>query len=192
MTDPTKSSDSDSDSDRSDAAAPRRVDVVYTAEEISGRVRDLGRRLATELPPDPLLVSLLGGSVIFLADLVRAIDRPVRYEFIHVETSGGRQAGQPLALHYPIPFSVAGENVVLLKDVLASGVPEAYLLEQLQQHGARRVWLAALVDLEDQRKTDVLADFRAFDGRRAGTLVGYGLKFEGRYGNLPYIGRLAG
>lgn len=179
----------DSDARRS-AATPRRVDVVWTAEEISGRVRGLGRRLATELPADPLLVSLLGGSVIFLADLVRAVDRPVRYEFIHVETSGGRQADQPLALHYPMPFSVDREDVVLLKDVVASGIPEAYLLEQLHQHGAKRVWLAALVDLEDQRKADVTADFRAFAAERAGTLVGYGLKYEGKYGNLPYVGRL--
>ena len=179
------------DPDRTDAPTPRRVDVVWTAEEIADRVRDLGRRLATELPPDPLLVSLLGGSVIFLADLVRAVDRPVRYEFIHVETSGGRKAGQPLALHYPIPFSVTDEEVVLLKDVVASGIPEAYLLDQMRQHGARRVWVAALVDLEDQRKADVAVDFRAFDAERAGTLVGYGLKFEGRYGNLPYVGRLA-
>jgi len=168
------------------------VEVVFSRLEIAERVNALGRVLAAELAEDTLLVSLLGGSVIFLADLVRAIDHPVHYEFIHVETSGGTDAASPLALHYPIPFAVQGADVLLLKDVVTSGVTETYLMQQLHDHGAAQVRLAALVDIPDERKTDVLPDYRVFTAGRTGTLVGYGLKHAGGYGNLPYIGRLTG
>ncbi len=168
------------------------IDSVYPATEIADRVGDLGRRLAAELPDDPLIVSLLGGSVFFLADLVRAIDRPVRYEFIHVERSGAGDGGSVLALLFPIAFSVAGESVLLLKDVVASGVVESYLLAQLRDHGAADVRLAALIDLPDERNTQVGVDYAVFStGRGPGRLVGYGLKDHGAHGNLPYIGRLA-
>jgi hypoxanthine phosphoribosyltransferase len=168
------------------------IEPVYTRDEIARRIYDLGERLADELPPDPLLVSLLGGSVIFLADLVRAIDRPLRYEFIHVDSSGGGDGVSPLDLHYPIPFSVAGESVLLLKDVVHSGVTETYLMEQLRDHGAAEVRLAALVDITGERKTDLDTDYRVFDADRLGKLVGYGLKHHGRLGNLPYIGYVDG
>lgn len=168
------------------------IQPVFSRAEIAERVGVLGRRLGRELPADALLVSLLGGSVIFLADLVRAIDRPVHYEFIHVETSGGEDAATPLALQWPIPFSVTGADVLLLKDVVTSGVTETYLMQQLSDHGAARVRLAALVDIPAERKTDLAADYRVFTAERTGTLVGYGLKHAGGYGNLPYIGRLVG
>jgi hypoxanthine phosphoribosyltransferase len=168
------------------------IQPVFSRAEIAERVGVLGRRLGGELPADALLVSLLGGSVIFLADLVRAIDRPVRYEFIHVETSGGTDDASPLQLQYPIPFAVQGADVLLLKDVVTSGVTETYLMQQLHDHGAERVRLAALVDIPDERKTDVRPDYRVFTAERQGTLVGYGLKHGGGYGNLPYIGRLTG
>lgn len=168
-----------------------RIDPVFSPEEIARRVRELGSQLAAELPADPLLVSLLGGSVIFLADLVRAVDRPVRYEFIHVETSGGGDEATPLSLQYPVPFAVDDESVLLLKDVVSSGVTETYLMEQLRDQGARDVRLAALVDLPGERKTDLEVDYRAFTSKRPGRLVGYGLKHKGSHGNLPFIGRLA-
>lgn len=168
------------------------IEPVFTRDEIARRIFDLGERLAAELPPDPLLVSLLGGSVIFLADLVRAIDRPLRYEFIHVDSSGGGDGDSPLDLHYPIPFSVAGDSVLLLKDVVHSGVTETYLIEQLRDQGAEQVRLAALIDIPGERKTALETDYRVFDAERSGKLVGYGLKHDGGHGNLPFIGRVVG
>jgi len=164
------------------------VESLFSASEIANRVRELGRRLTEELPADPLLVSLLGGSVIFLADLVRAIERPVRYELIQVETSGG--GDRPLTLHYPIPFEVKGERLLLLKDVVTSGITEAYLIEQLLGQGAREVQLAALVDMPSERRTDIEVAYQALTAQRPGRLVGYGLKHQGNHGNLPFIGRL--
>src|SRR5262249_56114021 len=126
---------------------------------------------------EPLLLAILGGSLIFLADLVRAIDRPIRFELMQVETSNtpdrpGAQ-DQILNLHYPIPVEIAGRRVVVLKDVVASGVIEIYLGEQLRQHGAREVRFAALVDLPDERKTAFTVHYRAFSTSPNATLTAH-------------------
>jgi len=79
----------------------------------------------------------------------------------------------------------------VVKDVIASGVTETYLLEQFLEKGASRVRFATLIDLEDERKTDLDEVYKAFTIKRSGPLVGYGLKYRGRYGNLPYVGQIA-
>jgi hypoxanthine phosphoribosyltransferase len=177
-----------------------KIEPLYEAAALRGSVAGLARKLAADLAEnreegtEPLLLAILGGSLIFLADLVRAIDRPVRYELMQVGYSEGAEGGDSVDrvqnIHYPIPVEIAGRSIVVLKDVVASGIIEVYLGEKLRQRGAREVRFAALIDMPDERKTDFAVDYGAFTTRRNGILVGYGLKHEGRYGNLPYIGRL--
>lgn len=172
------------------------VEPLYAADTIAREVAQLGERLDRELPADVLLVSLVDGSLIFLADLVRSIPRSIRYELLHVETGLGSpevggDEGALLELHYPVDFSVQGESLLLLKDVVASGVIETYLVGQLRRQGAREVRIAALIDKPEERKTDLEVEFRVFSDSGPGTLVGYGLKHRGGHGNLPYIGLLA-
>jgi hypoxanthine phosphoribosyltransferase len=203
------------------------IEPLFSAEAVRDGVSALGRRLAEELGgEDPLLVALLDGSVIFLADLVRAIEQPVRFELIHVGYSAGvtvpmegpdgtardgdeedpsaRVAGIAgvtdavdsdglLQIHYPLPLDITGQSVVVIKDVVSSGVTEPYLAQQLRDRGARAVRFAALIDLPDERKTEFELDYSVFQSRHArsrGVLVGYGLKQAGRFGNLPYVGLL--
>jgi hypoxanthine phosphoribosyltransferase len=171
------------------------IELLFDAEALGASVRDLGRRITAELgADDPLLVALLGGSVIFLADLVRAIDRPVRFEFIQVGQVGSGEATEPgvTEIRYPLPLDLAGQSVLVLKDVVTSGVTEPYLEQQLRAHGAREVRFAALIDIPDERKTGFEVSYAAFRIGRQGILVGYGLKQDARYGNLPYVGRLRG
>jgi hypoxanthine phosphoribosyltransferase len=173
--------------------APLVVEPLYEAETLRGRVAELGRRVGEEAGrEDPLLLALLGGSLIFFADLVRAIDRPVRYELIHVDYSGGsgEEASEVLRIQYPIPIELEGRSVLLVKDVVTSGVIESYLDQQLRERGAHDVRVVALIDKPAERKTALTVDYLAFSTDRSGTLVGYGLKHEGRYGNLPYVGLL--
>jgi hypoxanthine phosphoribosyltransferase len=174
---------------------PPNVDPLFDAETVRASVDALGRKIADELgAEDPLLVALLGGSVIFLADLVRAIGRPVRYELIDVGVSreaGEENGAEVVQIHYPIPVEIAGQSVLVLKDVVSSGVTEPYLEQQLRDHGARTVRFAALIDMPDERKTEFELHYRALTAeRQGGLLVGYGLKAAGRYGNLPYVARL--
>jgi hypoxanthine phosphoribosyltransferase len=178
-----------------EVSSPAAVETLFDAEAVRESVAALGRRIAAEIgSEDPLLVALLGGSVIFLADLVRAIDLPLRYEFIDVAYQADADSGEGdgmLKIQYPIPLDIAGQSVVVLKDVVSSAVTEPYLEQQLRDHGAREVRFAALIDMPDERKTAFDLHYSALTTSRRGLLVGYGLKHQGRHGNLPYVGRLA-
>jgi hypoxanthine phosphoribosyltransferase len=177
------------------------IEILFEEAEVRDSVTALGRRIGGELgAEDPLLIALLGGSVIFLADLVRAIEQPVRYGLIDVayradraepaNSSDSEETAEVMRIEYPIPIEIGGQSVLVLKDVVSSGVTEPYLEQQLRDHGAREVRFAALIDMPDERKTAFNLHYSALTTHRKGLLVGYGLKHEGRYGNLPYVGRL--
>lgn len=174
---------------------PHHLEPLFDAESVRAHVQELGRRIGEEMEEDTLLIALLGGSVIFLADLVRAIEKPVRFEFIQAGTGPAGEAGAEngvVEIRYPLPLDLAGQSVLVLKDVVTSGVTEPYLEQQLRDHGAREVRFAALIDIPDERKTDFQVGYAAFRTGRQGLLVGYGLKQDGLYGNLPYVARIQG
>jgi len=179
--------------------SPPGIEALFDAGTVRESVEALGRQIDDEIGGEnPLLLALLGGSVIFLADLVRAIARPVRYELIDVAyraaatpPAGNDEGGDVLRIEYPIPIDIAGQSVLVLKDVVSSAVTEPYLEQQLRDHGASQVRFAALIDMPDERKTAFDLHYSALLTHRRGILVGYGLKHQGAYGNLPYVGRLA-
>ncbi len=166
-----------------------KIEPLFDAEAIRQRVTALGERLESDRgAEDPMLVALVGGSVVFVADLVRAVSRPLRFEFIQVQYGAGGHEGEILEIHYPISLDVAGQDLVIIKDVSTTGVIETYLGSQFLQHGARAVHFAVLIDVPEERKTDFKPDYSLFTATQSGIFVGYGLKYRGRYGNLPYIG----
>ncbi len=177
------------------------IEILFEVAEVRDSVAALGRRISGDLgADDPLLLALLGGSMIFLADLVRAIEQPVRYGLIDVGyradrpepavSPEGEETAEVTRIEYPIPIEIGGQSVLVLKDVVSSGITEPYLEQQLRDHGAREVRFAALIDMPDERKTAFNLHYSALTTHRKGLLVGYGLKHEGRFGNLPYVGRL--
>ena len=174
------------------SSAPQEIEVLFDLEAIQERVEDLGRTLEKDMLGEPLLVSLLSGSVLFVADLVRAFTRPLRYEFIQVGYAPNEDDAEILDIQYPVAFEVADRDLLLVRDVTSTGVIESYLVQQFMQLGAKRVRVASLVDVPQRRTTDFEADFHLFSTTsEARTLVGYGLKHEGLHGNLPFIGQLA-
>jgi hypoxanthine phosphoribosyltransferase len=177
--------------------SPPGIEALFDTATVRESVEALGRQIGDEIGDEnPLLLALLGGSVIFLADLVRAIARPVRYELIDVAyrataAAGSDEGEEVLRIEYPIPIDIAGRSVLVLKDVVSSAVTEPYLEQQLRDHGASQARFAALIDMPDERKTSFDLHYSALLTHRRGILVGYGLKHQGEYGNLPYVGRLA-
>jgi len=168
------------------------IQLLYDGQSIQNQVNAVGRQLEAEIgDEDPLLISVVGGSVVFLADLVRAIQKPIRYEFIQVQYSAAALDEEVMEIHYPISMDVADQTLVIVKDVVTTGVIETYLSNQFMQRKAKHVVVAALIDLPEERRTELRVDYRLFTPKKAGLFVGYGLKTGGRYGNLPYIGRLA-
>lgn len=167
------------------------IQTLYDHETIQNKVSDLGRQIEKDLGEvDPWVISIVGGSVLFLADLIRSLSQPVRFDFIQVQYSVSAHDGDLLEIHYPISLDVTNQNLVVIKDVVVSGVIENYLASQFRNRGAKNVVFAALIDVPDQRTTDFQPDYSLFRAERQGLFVGYGLKHEGRYGSLPFIGKL--
>ena len=167
------------------------IQTLYDAETIQNKVKELGRQIEEDHgETDPWVISIVGGSVLFLADLIRSFSQPVRFDFVQVQYSVSAHEGDLLEIHYPISLDVTQQNLVIVKDVVISGVIENYLASQFRDRGAKKVIFAALIDVPDQRTTDFQPDYSLFRAERQGIFVGYGLKHEGRFGSLPYIGQV--
>lgn len=160
---------------------------VHRPEEIAGRVRALASEITEACRADDLTVlGLASDGFVFMADLLRALGTPVRASFLHYEH---RARGGAEDLTFSTGLDLKGRDVLVVEGVLDTGVPEEYLLRQLEGQGARRVRLCVLVDKPAGRRTGVEPDWRAFE---AGDeyLVGYGLGLQDRWRELPYLATL--
>ncbi len=167
------------------------VQVLYAAETLKERVAEIGTQISHDLAEkDVAVVAPLSGSLVFLADLVRSIELPLRYELIQVELSGEDNGEAVRTIEYPIPFDLGEAAVVLVRDITTTGVIDNYLKEQLLQKGAATVQVVTLVDFREERTTEFNPDYIGFTPPRGGKLIGYGIKDQGRFGNLPFIGQL--
>ena len=167
------------------------IKLLFEANDIQRRVKGLGQRLERDKPlEDPLFISIVGGSVLFLADLIRTMAEPIRYEFVQVHYAASGRGGDILEVGYPISLDVSGQDILVVKDVVSTGVIESYLKSQFQHRGARRVVFATLIDVKGERTTDFQPDYQLFTVEHAGVFVGYGLQYQGRWGNLSYIGEV--
>ena len=169
----------------------RKVKRAYSAKEIAKRVTALGQKIRDDAGDDEVFVlAILKGSVVFAADLLRAIDGSVGYGFIDVVRDiADTEVAAAMEIDFLNWFDIAGRHVYLLKDVVSTGVIESYLLTQLRQKNPASIKLVALLDRPDLRTVELQADFHAFKVAD-GSFVGYGLEFDGKYGNLPYIAKM--
>ena len=167
------------------------AEVLISEDAIQARVRQLGREISKDYEGKPLLlVGILKGAAIFLADLVRAIDVPVDYDFVAISSYGsGTQSSGVVELKKDVDAEVAGRHVLIVEDIVDTGwtLRLSYLSERLLARKAAGVRICALLDKPSRRQVDVKIDYRGFviEDR---FVVGYGLDLAGRYRNLPYIG----
>lgn len=169
---------------------------LFTAEDIAGRVAAIGQQIASTYAGEELvIVGLLKNSLVFMADLMRAIPVPFRsytLRVVHVsETRGGPTAVQVL---YGTAVPVEGQHVLIVDDVVDTGVTLAYVRDHLAARGPKSLRIAVLVDRTAPRKTQLIPEWSAFrietdDDTRF--LVGYGLDQSDYYRGLPYVGVLA-
>lgn len=161
-----------------------RIVEVHGADEIAGRVRALAAEIGEAYRADELTVLALGDDgFVFLADLLRALRLPVRTSFLRYDH---RARGGIQDLNFGTNIDLSGRHVLLVEGVLETGVPEEYLLKQLGGRGAKSVRLCALVDKTAARRASVEPDWRAF-ATEHDYLVGYGLGFQERWRELPYL-----
>jgi len=159
----------------------------FEAEKIAARIGEIARRIDEDFRDRPLvLLSILKGAALFSADLARRLTVPIGLEYISVRRDEGSEI---LQIDFATGRDLAGKPVLLLKDVVNTGVIETYLSDQLRGGGVESIRLAAIVDKPHERKTDLAVDYPLFTSE-GGTFVGYGMEYHGRWGHLPYVGEI--
>jgi hypoxanthine phosphoribosyltransferase len=164
------------------------LEVLIPAEKIQDRIRELGAEIARDYAGrNPLLIGVLKGAFIFLSDLMRAADLPLNVEFIAISSYGAemRTSGEVRILK-DLDVAIEGRHILVVEDIVDTGLTLSYLLANLKSRGAESVKLAALLDKYERREKEVPIDYLGFKIPDK-FVVGYGLDFAERYRNLPFI-----
>jgi hypoxanthine phosphoribosyltransferase len=166
-----------------------RLVTLLSAEEIGARVRQLGADITREYAGKSLvLVSVLKGSFVFAADLARAIDLPVRIDFLGVRSYGvDTETSGVVQITYDLSRPIEQEHLLLVEDIVDTGLTIGYLMDLLRTRGPASVRVCALLHKPARARVEVKIDFLGFTIEDR-FVVGYGLDFGERYRNLPYIG----
>ena len=164
------------------------LEPLLTAEQIQARVAELGVAIARDYAGrNPLLLGVLKGAFVFLSDLMRAADLRLSVEFMAISSYGAltRSSGE-VKIVKDLDVPIEGRDLLVVEDIVDTGLTLSYLLANLRSRGARSVKLAALLNKRERRLRDVEINYLGFDIPDA-FVVGYGLDFAERYRNLPYI-----
>jgi hypoxanthine phosphoribosyltransferase len=165
-----------------------KLSVMISAEQIRNRIREMAQEIDSTSGPGPLyLISVLKGSFVFLADLARAIKKPVRIEFMAISSYGKDKttSGQVKVLK-DLDVSIEGRDLLIVEDIIDSGVTLNYLLRLFEQRRPQSIRIATLLDKPDRRIQPVKVDYIGF-AIPDKFVVGYGLDDAEDYRNLPDI-----
>ena len=165
--------------------------ILYTEEELRDRVRALGGQITADYAGrEPLLVSVLRGSYIFMADLTRSLDLDVAVDFMAVSSYGaGTVSSGQVEIKKDLSDSIEGKDLILVEDILDSGNTLYYLLDVLRARKPASIRICTLMDKPERRTKPIKADYVGFTIPDA-FIVGYGLDYAEKYRNLPYVGVL--
>lgn len=165
--------------------------VMLSQEQLAARVRELGAEItAAYAGKDVTVVGVLSGSFIFMADLVRHIDLPIRCDFLGLSSYGSAtESSGVVAITKDLSGPVEGRHILVVEDIVDTGLTMAYLLKNLATRKPASVRIVSLLSKPARRQVEVTIDFLGFTIEDR-FVVGYGLDFDGRYRNVPYLGVL--
>jgi hypoxanthine phosphoribosyltransferase len=166
-----------------------RINVMLSHQEIAERVRELGAQLTRDYADRTLvLVCVLKGSFVFASDLARAIDLPLRVDFLGVRSYGeGTESSGVVQITQDLSRPIALEDVLIVEDIVDTGLTIAHLMDLFRTRQPRSVKVCALLHKPARAKVEVKIDYLGFTIEDK-FVVGYGLDFAEKYRNLPYIG----
>ena len=163
------------------------MNILISADDIQQRVRELAHEIQADHPDGVHLVCVLKGAFVFLADLARNMDGPVTLDFMAMSSYGkGTTSSGQVRLLKDLDSPIEGRDVVIVEDIVDTGLTLAYLQEILQARAPRKLRTACLLSKPSRRKNDVVVDYIGFTIEDR-FVVGYGLDYAGKYRNVPYI-----
>ena len=164
--------------------------ILYSEEEIEQAVDKAGRAITRDFADkNPIFVGVLKGCFIFMADLMRHVDIPCAMDFMAVSSYSGTTSTGAVKINKDLSEDIGGRHVILVEDILDSGVTLNYLKNYLSVRRPASISVVTLMDKPARRKANIYADYSCFEVPDA-FVVGYGLDYNEHYRNLPYIGIL--
>jgi len=166
-------------------------DVLYSEEQIIQKVKELGAQLSTDFEGrNPLVICVLKGAFIFMSDLVKNITVPLEIDFMAVSSYGAStKSSGVVKIIKDLDVPVEGREILIVEDIIDSGLTLSYLIDVLEHRGAKSVTVVALFDKPARRTVDLQPDYKGFTLPDE-FVVGYGLDYAEQYRNLPYVGIL--
>ncbi|MEG6617299.1 hypoxanthine phosphoribosyltransferase [Peptococcaceae bacterium 1198_IL3148] len=167
---------------------PDVLKISLTEEEIKARVKELGQQISKDYEGESVLtIGILKGAMIFLADLVRNITVPTSFDFMAVSSYGSStQSSGAVRILKDLDKSIEGKHVIIVEDIVDTGLTLNYLVDNLRARGPKSIKICTLLSKPDRRTVGVDIDYNGFTIPDE-FVVGYGLDYDERYRNLPYI-----
>lgn len=162
--------------------------ILISEEQLQAKVKELGAAITADYQGKcpPLLVCILKGSVVFMADLMRAIDLNVDIDFMVVSSYGSGTKSGHFKIVKDLSVDIHGRDIIIIEDILDSGNTLSNLIKLLECRGAASIKLCALLNKPDRRTADVTLDYEGFVIPDE-FVIGYGLDYDEAYRNLPYV-----
>ena len=160
---------------------------VLSPETIQKRIRELGAEITRDYNKEPIVViGILNGAFVFMADLVRAIDLPVQVDFMRLVSYAGTESTGQVTITKDVELVLRDRHVLVVEDIVDTGCTLEYLKEVLKLHRPASVKICCLIDKKERREVPIEVDYAGFEIPR-GFLVGYGLDYDEEYRNLPGV-----
>jgi hypoxanthine phosphoribosyltransferase len=165
--------------------------VLFSEEDIKKRVIEIAEEITKDYPDgDKILIGVLKGSVMFVADLMRAFKTDVKMDFMAVSSYGASsQSSGIVRILKDLDYDIENKEIFIIEDIIDTGNTLKYLYEYLKARNPKLLKIVCLLDKPERRTADIKADYVGFNIPDA-FVVGYGLDFAEKYRNLPYIGIL--
>lgn len=166
-------------------------EILISEEEIQQKVKELGKLLSEEYANRfPLVIGVLKGAMPFMSDLIKRVDTYLEMDFMDVSSYGNAMVSSgEVKILKDLDTSVEGRDILILEDIIDSGLTLSYLVELFKYRKAKSIKIVTLLDKPTGRKAAIKADYVGFEVPDA-FVVGYGLDYQEKYRNLPYIGVL--
>jgi hypoxanthine phosphoribosyltransferase len=165
--------------------------LLFSRAQIEARVRELGAALTRDYAGrEPVCICILKGATMFFSDLIRAVDLPLRLDFMSISSYGAAtKTSGVVRILKDLDKDIVGRDVIIIEDIIDSGLTLSYLVKNLKARGARSLAVCVLLDKYARREVDLVPDYIGFRIEDR-FVVGYGLDYAEKYRNLPDIGVL--